>query len=63
MNHKNHHTREYMPEMVMELKIHLKVHDDAVELEKQAIKAVRDIGVSWGENQPQPQYPWINNFD
>ena len=41
----------------------LKVHDDAVELEKQAIKAVRDIGVAWGENQPQPQYHWINNFD
>ncbi len=39
----------------------LKVWDDNVSLEKQRIKAWRDIGVAWGNNQPQRIYDinWI----
>lgn len=41
----------------------LKVHNDAVDLEKRAINAVRDIGVAFGENQQPTNYFWINDFD
>ena len=35
-----------------EWEFQLKQQNDAVELEKQAIKAARDVGVAYGENQP-----------
>ena len=37
----------------------LKVQKDQVALEKQAIKAVRDVGVAWGENQQPTNINWI----
>jgi hypothetical protein len=38
----------------------VKVQSDNVELEKQAIKAVRDVGVAFGENQQPTNINWIN---
>ena len=38
----------------------VKVQSDNVELEKQAIKAVRDVGVAYGENQQPTNINWIN---
>ena len=38
----------------------VKVHDDIVDIEKQAIKAVRDVGVAFGENQQPTNINWIN---
>ena len=38
----------------------VKVQSDIVELEKQAIKAVRDVGVAYGENQQPTNINWIN---
>ena len=37
----------------------VKVHDDIVDMEKQAIKAIRDVGVAWGENQQPTNINWI----
>ena len=37
----------------------LKVQEDQVALEKAAIKAVRDVGVAWGENQQPTNINWI----
>jgi hypothetical protein len=34
----------------------LKVWDDSVSLESQRIRAWRDIGVAWGNHQPQRIY-------
>ena len=38
----------------------LKVQSDQVALEKQAIQAVRDVGVAFGENQQPTNISWIN---
>ena len=38
----------------------VKVHNDIVDIEKQAIKAVRDVGVAFGENQQPTNINWIN---
>jgi hypothetical protein len=37
----------------------LKVQSDQVALEKQAIRAVRDVGVAWGKNQQPTNISWI----
>jgi len=38
----------------------VKVHDDIVDIRKQAIKAVRDVGVAFGENQQPTNINWIS---
>ena len=38
----------------------LKIQEDQVALEKQAIKAIRDVGVAWGENQQPTNINWTN---
>jgi len=38
----------------------VKVHDDVVDIRKQAIKAVRDVGVAFGENQQPTNINWIS---
>ncbi len=38
----------------------VKVHDDFVDVEKQAIKAIRDVGVAWGKSQQPTNVNWIN---
>tara|TARA_B100001758_G_scaffold217676_1_gene204637 strand:- start:8442 stop:9539 length:1098 start_codon:yes stop_codon:yes gene_type:complete len=38
----------------------LKVQQDQVTLEKEAIKAIRDVGVAWGENQQPTNVNWVN---
>ena len=38
----------------------LKVQRDQVALEKEAIKAIRDVGVAWGENQQPTNVNWVN---
>ena len=38
----------------------LKIQSDKVALEKQALKAIRDVGVAWGENQQPTNINWTN---
>ena len=38
----------------------LKVQQDQVALEKEAIKAIRDVGVAWGQNQQPTNVNWVN---
>ena len=38
----------------------LKIQSDKVALEKQALKAIRDVGVAWGENQQPTNLNWTN---
>ena len=38
----------------------LKVQKDQVALQKEAIKAVRDVGVAWGKNQQPTNINWTN---
>ena len=38
----------------------LKVQKDQVALQKEAIKAVRDVGVAWGKNQQPTNVNWTN---
>jgi len=38
----------------------LKVQQDEVDMQKQAISAARDIGVAFGENQQPTNITWIN---
>ena len=40
----------------------LKIQEDQVALEKQAIKAVRDVGVAYGKNQQPTNINWISIF-
>lgn len=37
-------------------KFEMKIYQDGVDLEKERIKSMRDIGVAWGENQPREIY-------
>jgi hypothetical protein len=39
----------------------VKAHDDIVDMEKQAIQAIRNIGVAFGKNQQQENVNWIIN--
>jgi hypothetical protein len=38
----------------------VRAHDDIVDIKKQAIRAVRDIGVAFGKNQQPTNITWIN---
>jgi len=38
----------------------LKIQSDKVALEKQALKAIRDVGVAWGKNQQPTNINWTN---
>ena len=38
----------------------MKIQDDNTEIEKARLKAMRDVGVAWGENQQPRNTEWIN---
>jgi hypothetical protein len=40
----------------------LQAHNDRVETEKERIKAIRDIGVAFGENQQPSETNWISRY-
>ncbi len=40
----------------------LQVYEDKIEIEKAAIKAVRDVGVAFGENQQPTNINWISRY-
>ena len=43
-----------------ELAMKNKIRDDNTEIEKARLKAMRDVGVAWGENQQPTNTHWIN---
>ena len=48
--------KEIKGKVLDDWKFEMKIYQDAVDLEKERIQAMRDIGVAWGENQPRENY-------
>ena len=48
--------KEIKGKVLDDWKFEMKIYQDGVDLEKQRIQAMRDIGVAWGEHQPKETY-------
>ena len=48
--------KEIKGKVLDDWKFEMKIYQDGVDLEKQRIQAMRDIGVAWGEHQPKQTY-------
>ena len=48
--------KEIKSKVLDDWKFEMKIYQDGVDIEKERIKAMRDIGVAWGEHQPKQTY-------
>jgi len=48
--------KEIKAKVLADWKFEMKMYQDGVDLEKQRIQAMRDVGVAYGENQPRNNY-------
>ena len=48
--------KEIKGKVLDDWKFEMKIYQDGVDIEKERIKAMRDIGVAWGEHQPKETY-------
>jgi len=48
--------KEIKDKVLDDWKFEMKIYQDGVDIEKERIKAMRDIGVAWGEHQPKETY-------
>lgn len=48
--------KEIKGKVLDDWKFEMKIYQDGVDIEKERIKAMRDVGVAWGEHQPKQTY-------